>query len=69
MLISDDFVLKISDFGLARKLYSGIYEKNRNKKVSLYYSVSFLNHNCLESSADSLDGSREHGRIEVFISE
>ena len=38
VLITEDYTLKISDFGLARKLYSGIYEKDKNKKV-LYFDV------------------------------
>lgn len=38
MLITEDFTLKISDFGLARKLYSGIYVKDNNKKVILIHS-------------------------------
>ena len=38
VLITGDFVLKISDFGLARKLYSGVYMKDNSKKV-LFYSV------------------------------
>lgn len=33
VLITGDFVLKISDFGLARKLYSGVYVKDSSKKV------------------------------------
>ena len=36
VLITGDFVLKISDFGLARKLYSGVYVKDQSKKVLLY---------------------------------
>jgi len=69
VLICDDFVLKISDFGLARKLYSGIYEKNRNKKVFCCLVCFFCVQTCLELSANSLDGSREHVRVKVLISE
>ena len=37
ILITEDNVLKVSDFGLARKLYDEIYKKSRTSRVSTYY--------------------------------
>ena len=37
ILITEDNVLKVSDFGLARKLYDEIYKKSRTSRVSIYY--------------------------------
>lgn len=35
VLITEDNVLKVSDFGLARKLYDEIYKKSRTSRVCI----------------------------------
>ena len=61
VLITGDLILKISDFGLARKLYSGVYVKDKNKKVLLYCVCRKMMYcMCVGSSAYSMDGSREY---------
>ena len=35
ILITEDNILKVSDFGLARKLYDEIYKKSRTSRVRL----------------------------------
>lgn len=70
VLITDDYVLKISDFGLSRKLYSGVYVKDKSKKV---YIILFSRMPWQTAHAglltNPLDGTREYDRVEVFITE